>query len=486
LLEATPTYLAWQAEELLHWASLGRDPNPYGSRVGPGGEWAKKCRVAWEKWWRERNESFDFTAIVRQPRRPFLFTVRVSDAVAPGFPFGYGFGPEGFGSDGWPRLDFRFLGFENVEQFLPNGRMLVSPPFDVKNGGTIVREIDWSGEVRREFRTPWSVLPRFLLERLSDGRTHIMAGNGGYHLLVDENGVLVFPVGRKEPFLEPGEFRQEPERPESDTVKLPGGNRMVLQPSRNRIVEFDRTGREVGETHYYRFKSEGSRLRILFPQLRLGFDDLPGRDYDLRTSLDERIRQLDGPYQGDWYLAVKAIAADFKSQKTAVLPKLVHVYGKCLSQSDGGGEVQNEILRALRAISPDPIGDVAKLADSTDQTARIAVNIILGRIDEWDDEQLDLRCAVLKRALRDPSASVRRSAAYSASIFHNREAEVLPLLKELLKDDAISGPDNKTVGDAAKQAISSLAYMRERFSNQTLKQINATVRDVNSNQSSDK
>jgi hypothetical protein len=57
LLEARPAALAWQAEELLHWAAGGGGP---AAVVGAGsaGE-GKACRAAWQEWWEKRGAQRD-------------------------------------------------------------------------------------------------------------------------------------------------------------------------------------------------------------------------------------------------------------------------------------------------------------------------------------------------------------------------------------------------------------------------------------------
>lgn len=455
LLDAKPTYLAWQAEELLRWVAAGTGPHyPNGLYVGSGGDQATKCRVAWEKWWREQKETLDFAAIVRQPRRPFLFAM--------GWPIDFLFRPNAYGSDGMLRFHFQFAGTDAVGQFLPNGRLLAATPD--YGEPPIFKEMDWSGTVHREFRPG---IPRFepaLLERLSDGRTHIMARNNkfavnekgipiiqaGHHMLLDEKGGPIIPAGRAQPFLDPAEFGAVPERPTSGLVTLLNGNRLVLDPRRERLLELDRGGREVGET--WCWCNEGSRLYILFPLLRIGFDDLPGRDFDLRTSVDARIRQLESANVLDWYLAAKAIPTDFKSNGAA-FPELARALRNVLVNPSGGRR-QTGLLLALRAVSDDPIRDAERLADSADPMTRAAAIDMLGE-SEWKDQQLDLRCAAIKRALRDSSALVRYSAASSARIFRDRQEGVLRHLNELLKDEEEPVFGKGTVAQAAKFTLDS-------------------------------
>jgi hypothetical protein len=72
LLDEPSVALAWQAEELLHWAAGGGAPEP---TVGAGtaGE-RKKCREAWEGWWRREGDRLE---VGRWPkgRRPVLALV---------------------------------------------------------------------------------------------------------------------------------------------------------------------------------------------------------------------------------------------------------------------------------------------------------------------------------------------------------------------------------------------------------------------------
>ncbi len=70
LLEGSRLEIAWQAEDLLHYAA-GEDSPAVVLGKGTEGERAK-CRAAWEGWWKEKGAKLDLTAAQQSNRRPGL------------------------------------------------------------------------------------------------------------------------------------------------------------------------------------------------------------------------------------------------------------------------------------------------------------------------------------------------------------------------------------------------------------------------------
>jgi HEAT repeat protein len=69
LLEEPAMEIAWQAEELLHWAAgEAAHQEVVGAQER---DQAKKCRSVWQSWWR-RQKQINFVKLFREPRRPGL------------------------------------------------------------------------------------------------------------------------------------------------------------------------------------------------------------------------------------------------------------------------------------------------------------------------------------------------------------------------------------------------------------------------------
>ena len=73
LLDEPSIGLAWQAEELLHWAAGDSAPS---ITVGAGdAQSRRRCRKAWEQWWSQHGEKLALTTRAHDCRRPGLLLV---------------------------------------------------------------------------------------------------------------------------------------------------------------------------------------------------------------------------------------------------------------------------------------------------------------------------------------------------------------------------------------------------------------------------
>jgi HEAT repeat protein len=117
----------------------------------------------------------------------------------------------------------------------------------------------------------------------------------------------------------------------------------------------------------------------------------------------------------------------------------------------------------LLVASDDPIRAIAQFANSSDETIRAGAILQLGPFEQWGNRQLDVRCAIVKRALSDPSPLVRSKAIWSATIFRDRQEEVLPALNKLLQDHSICDSDGHEIALYAKGTIANLAWWRAKL-----------------------
>jgi HEAT repeat protein len=124
LLEAQPVSVAWQAEELLHWAAGDDAPEAI---VGAGGDKAQaKCRKAWQAWLENKSYKLDLINSDEEPRRPGLMLVcerALYDAVL------YRFLPDQvsiYGCDGKPRWRLSDLDKPEDARLLSDERVLLA------------------------------------------------------------------------------------------------------------------------------------------------------------------------------------------------------------------------------------------------------------------------------------------------------------------------------------------------------------------------
>jgi hypothetical protein len=183
----------------------------------------------------------------------------------------------------------------------------------------------------------------------------------------------------------------------------------------------------------------------------------------LRTSIDQRIRQLNSADERDWYLAAKAIRNDFKpDQAFKAFETLINVRGRgdrsqrlyMLTCSAGVG-ARGELNNALLDFGNEAIRTAIALSESPDPTTRAGAISFLGAF-ELCGNQTALRWSVIKKHLHDPSARVRCSAVGASSLFRNQREEVAAALQELLDDQERPWPGAQPVGVSVKWALEAV------------------------------
>jgi HEAT repeat protein len=120
LTETGPIYIAWQAEELLHYAAGFDSP---AELVAAGDERTRKaCRAAWDSWWRETGARVDLARMRREPRRPGLFLGAAGGPADPKQVEGHVYL---FGCDGTVRWFLPAMSNPREAHFLADERVLV-------------------------------------------------------------------------------------------------------------------------------------------------------------------------------------------------------------------------------------------------------------------------------------------------------------------------------------------------------------------------
>ncbi|MBI1916373.1 MAG: HEAT repeat domain-containing protein [Planctomycetes bacterium] len=160
LLRETPLEVAWQAEELLHWAAGEQAPETV---VGAGSEAAGgRCRDAWRAWWQKRGDALDLSRVAKGGRRPGLVLASWGSThrnlVTVGAVWLVG-------CSGGPRLEVRIGLLAQDMHLLPGGRLLLAewgPGTYIRRAGNVtihdagrITIRDAEGQVLWRYETKW-------------------------------------------------------------------------------------------------------------------------------------------------------------------------------------------------------------------------------------------------------------------------------------------------------------------------------------------
>jgi hypothetical protein len=218
LLAEGPLPLAWQAEDLL--SRVGGDKGPTVS-LGRGNDAdRRKCRAAWEEWWRINRDKIDLTKInFDDPLLGLTMIAELDGSRGDGNGQVWECGP-----DGKARWELSKDVNRPIDaQALPGGRVLIA-----EHGGQRVTERDRDGKVLWEFRTESQPVS---CQRLANGDTVIATYN--QVLEVDRNGNVVINL--------------RPATSIYNGCKLRNGNFLYVQ-SNNQIIEQEPSGKVVQTT----------------------------------------------------------------------------------------------------------------------------------------------------------------------------------------------------------------------------------------------
>jgi len=207
-----PLSQAWQAEDLLCRLAGEQLPGVSPSTWDDVGR--RKCRDAWETWWKEHSSRLDLTRVNLEETYLGLNVIAELDGQARGGRV-WECGP-----DGKPRWEITNVNRPIDAHLLPGGRVLVA-----EHGNSRVSERDREGKVLWEHTLtsqPVSV------QRLPSGNTFIVTYNE--LLEVTPASKVVFSVRR------PGMIYHG--------MKLRNGN-MIYVNSNSQVVELDPSGREM-------------------------------------------------------------------------------------------------------------------------------------------------------------------------------------------------------------------------------------------------
>ena len=211
LLEPLPAVQAWQAEDILFRLADGKNPPtvPLGSDAAA----RKKCRDAWDAWWKEHGKTINLARLREGPRLlghtviVLLDMGRVLEVT----------------SAKEVRWKVDGLQFPLDVQYLPNERILVAE----YHGSRVTERDIKTGEIRWQQAVGSGPL---VAQRLNNGNTFI--ATDGQLLEVDRQGNQVFT------FSFPNGQRI------MKAMKVPSGE-MVVLTSDARVARLDATGKEL-------------------------------------------------------------------------------------------------------------------------------------------------------------------------------------------------------------------------------------------------
>jgi HEAT repeat protein len=184
LLDEKDTFIAWQAEELLHYVAGEDSPE---STVGAGGaEAGKKCREAWDAWWKKNEAKVDLAQLERETRRPGLILLcSVTSGNGPKILAKQNYRLWLCGCDGKQRWQMLDLGDPRDVQLLPENRLLLVDP---STSQVVERDL----EGKAVWQKPVNQGELLGCRRLANGNTRVLTTNGFLELTSEGNAVNVF------------------------------------------------------------------------------------------------------------------------------------------------------------------------------------------------------------------------------------------------------------------------------------------------------
>jgi HEAT repeat protein len=443
LLEDAPVLLAWQAEELLCYAA-GEGAAP-GVVVGLGSADARqKCREAWAAWWKTQGDQVDLRKRDEESRRPILLLL-----------WGTGFNDPNnvwvSGCDGRVRWKLEMPGRSGKTEFsvmdvhlmMPAGRLLIAQfsyessnqrPEDV--AGITERGLD--GEVFRRHRMNDAVQCR----RLPNGNTWILSRRGEIQE-VSPSGEIVSSQrmvgpnrkGRIE-VLAAGSWLPSPALP------LRNGHTLVTEQKNfpSPIREVEPGGKVLWENPW----GSDIQKRLILDLVRLGFDVPRPKDFDLRT-VPTRVRELSSKDPEVRWRSALALQQIGPSAREAI-PHLTDAL------TDTEPRIRNVAEGALNVIlTTQDFALVRKLAEDSRTPVRAGAMVFLWKFTDQAKEVVPL----LREGLRDRDAEVRAKAVGRLSSFPSERKLFVPDLIESLKDTAVVGEarHGNTVACCAADAL---------------------------------
>jgi len=500
LLEARPVAVAWQAEELLHWAAGADGP---AAVVGAGDATeGKKCRAAWQEWWEKSGTRRDPTLYGQGVRAPGLLLLAGADE---GFPVILR------GCDGTTRWHLEQVGSPSDVRLLDGDRVLLANSSRITernlggevlwqakiknaascrrlpNGHTFfanaqsdVGEITPAGEIvysTNDRPTLRVLFYESLPWNLANGRLAVLEGrrrNGSTIVQVDPARATIvgqpqYLLGWRHPWrvldtLPDGgllvdhdehlcaldsRYRSVWECPLStiSASQWPDGQTVAvsLYVDDGRVTEIDREGRQVWAEDFSRQRAP-SLARCCLGLVRVGFTDGPQADGRVSADLERRFRGL---RHRDAEVRVRTVnELRAQGQRAAVdLPSLLRA---C---NDPDADWRAGVRAALADLAPIRRSAFsAALHDSRAEVRAAGAGLL---VLAGSPEQLRGHVPDLCKALKDGDVRVRLAAAATL-------AEVAPDVEGLTPELRRAVENHDLPRTARTHAAGALAWLGPR------------------------
>jgi hypothetical protein len=306
LLQERSLETAWQAEELLHWLAGTHAPQ---NKIGIGESWRQKlCQSSWQKWWKEKGATVDWTALARSGRPPRLLVIQLAEDAAKGNPGEVAL----LGCDGKPRRLFLFrdrLRSEIEPQAFDNQARLRNGGFKILPGNRVLSwdltkgsknacliEKDLAGKVLwrsnpvpyagaylllrngsvfvdGDKRGSWEMIPKGEITRHWNSQDDVLSTETTYRKIAPHGKLIAFhtpvPTWGLRSFAEinPKTMKKERTVPLPETManlpisEIPQGFLLlsVVDWQKGRVLEINRQGKKVWQ-HIIRPPLQAARL----------------------------------------------------------------------------------------------------------------------------------------------------------------------------------------------------------------------------------
>ncbi len=254
-----PLPLAWQTEEILY--RLAGEQNPTASLGSGKEEERRKCRAAWETWWKANEAKIDIAKIRNEEPLRGLTVVTEFDGEQGGRVWE-------FGPDGKMRWQIKNLSGPNDVQMLPGGRVLIA-----ERNGNRVTERDREGKILWEYASTNN--SPIAAQRLPNGNTLIATFNQLLEVSPDKRTVQTH--------TNPSGFRH--------ALRLRNGHILYIA-SNGQVVELDAQFKEV---------------RTITPEMHGGgasywasVEPLPNGRFLLALGTSGKVIEIDGTGKIQW------------------------------------------------------------------------------------------------------------------------------------------------------------------------------------------
>ncbi|MBY0528383.1 MAG: HEAT repeat domain-containing protein [Gemmataceae bacterium] len=409
LLEEAPTYLAWQAEELLTWAA--GDGGPEIALEAGSPQRRKQAREGWSAWLRDNEAKIDLAKTRQEPRRPGLILITGETGVWL------------CGCNGKPRWKLAIDGGLADFQLLPSDRILLAE-IDGRAADR-VRERDLQGKVLWEKEAPQRGLVHCY--RLPNGSTFIATMFALVETAWDDSATYSHDLTKLDVTSIDGARR------------TPNGHVFCMNSlDRGIIVLHCVTGRNLGKVPG---KLEGKR----------GYDVQPlaGNHYLFAIPDLDEVREIDGSGKTVWRHPQPGASWAHRLPGDTLLVRVRRGDTERVVEIDRNGtllwELQNKAgigsvrpcLGLVRVgftqprpagVSLDAVSHWTRLAGHKDVQVRLRVVEALDKLAA----KSDVAASTLVELLTDPDEHVQFSAARAVE---RVGVKALPALNRALQDD---------------------------------------------------